>query len=402
MLLSVILMLALGLATGDRNWPGFRGNGDSHTDARNLPLNWSDDKNVAWDVQLPGYGQSSPVVWRDRIFLTSVQGENKEALLVFSVDLKTGRTLWKNSYEASSVMKNTDTVSKAAPTPVVDKDRVYTFFESGDLFASNHSGNLIWQRKLATEYGKFQNGHGLGSSLAMTDDALVVLIADRGPSYMLSIDKKTGRNLWKVDMPQSASWATPVVTTHQRLSQILVSSSGRVAAYDATDGRMLWQVSGLKGNTLPSPSVSDGLAVIGSSDKGSNVAIQLGGEGDVTEKQIVWRAQTATANFASPLIHQGRVYFVNKVGVAFCLDLKTGEEIWSGRIGGECWASPLAAGDRIYFFRNDGVTVVVSAKSKLEILAQNTLHEGNRVYGVAAVDSALLIRSGRRLTRLSS
>src|SRR5262245_39997490 len=156
-------------------WPGFRGAGDSHTTARQLPLEWADDKNVAWKASLPGYGQSSPVVWRDKVFLTAVEGANKEKLLVFCHDLKQGRQLWLKEFPATFTMKDANTVSKAAPTPTVDDRRVYVFFESGDLFAFDHKGNLQWRRKLAEEYGAYKTNHGLGSSIALTDKAVIAL-----------------------------------------------------------------------------------------------------------------------------------------------------------------------------------------------------------------------------------
>ena len=396
--------LLLLLFVPDGNWPGFRGAGDSHSDARRLPLEWSDAKNVAWNAALPGYGQSSPVVWRDKIFLTAVEGAMKEKLLALCFDLKTGRELWRREFAATFTMKDSGTVSKAAPTPAVDDRRVYFFFESGDLLAFDHKGKPQWQRKLAEEYGGYKTNHGLGSSLAMTDKAVVTLVVHNGPSYLLAVDKQTGKNLWKTDLKPGGGWSTPTVIARQNKQQILTSVSGGVAAYDAANGQQLWTVGGLKGNNIPSPSVDveQQIVVAGSSDKGMNVAIKLGGEGDVTGSNILWRAQEATANFSSPLIHQGQVYFVNKVGVAFCLDLKTGEERWRQRLGGEVWASPLAAGDRIYFFGIDGKTFVLRAGAKFEQLAANELTGVERVYGVAATDQSLLLRSGRKLVRLSA
>jgi outer membrane protein assembly factor BamB len=382
-------------------WPGFRGAGDCHTTAQKLPMEWADQRNVAWRADLPGYGQSSPVVWKERIFLTSVEGANKERLLVSAYDLKKGDRLWLNQYDSTMPMKDANTVSKAAPTPVVDGRRLYVFFESGDLMALDHGGKPLWQRRLTKEYGEFKAGHGLGSSLAMTDRALILLVAHLGPSYLLAIDKQTGRNLWKIDRQAAMSWATPLITEYKGQSQIIITASGEVAAYETQTGNQLWWVKGLKGNVIPSPSVSGDLVIIGSSDKGSNVAIRLGGAGDVTGTHVVWRAQEATANFASPLIHRGHIYFVNKVGVAFCLDLQTGVEIWRERVGGECWASPLAAGDRIYFFTNEGVTTVMRDGAKPEPMAKNLLSEVERIYGIAAVDGALLLRSGRKLIKLS-
>jgi outer membrane protein assembly factor BamB len=405
LILSLIVNLSpISLANRKADvWPSFRGAGDSHTDARRLPLEWADDKNVAWNVALSGYGQSSPVVWRDKIFLTAVEGANKEKLLVFSHDLKSGRQLWLKHFPATFTMKDSGTVSKAAPTPAVDQQRLYVFFESGDLFAFDHKGNLQWRRKLAEEYGPYKTNHGLGSSIALTDRAVIAMVIHGGPSYLLAVDKRTGKNLWKSVLKSGGGWSSPIVATHRNKQQIFISVSGGVAAYDATNGERLWSFEGLKGNNIASPSVDSeqNILIAGSSDKGMNVAIRLGGMGDITASHALWRAQEATANFSSPLIHQGLVYFVNKVGVAFCLDLQTGEERWRARLGGEVWASPLAAGDRIYFFGVDGKTFVMRAGAKMEQMAMNELSGVERVYGVAAVDEALLLRSGRKLIKLS-
>lgn len=404
LLILLLIFYPIPMANGKADvWPGFRGAGDSHTAASKLPLEWSDSKNIAWNVALPGYGQSSPVVWRNRIFLTAAQGAMKEKLLVASFDLKSGRQLWLKELAATFTMKDSGTVSKAAPTPAVDDRRVYVFFESGDLFAFDHKGNLQWRRKLAEEYGAHKTNHGLGSSIALTGKAVIALVAHSGPSYLLAVDKQTGRNLWKADLKPGGGWSSPIVTTHQNRQQILISLSGGVAAYDAANGQQLWSVGGLKGNNIPSPSVDSeqNIVVAGSSDKGMNVAIKLGGAGNVTASHVLWRAQEATANFCSPLIHRGHVYFVNKVGVAFCLDLQTGEERWRTRLEGEVWASPLAAGDRIYFFGVDSKTFVIRAGAKLDQLAMNELSGAERVYGVAAVEGALLLRSGRKLIKLS-
>lgn len=405
LLISLLLFNnALPSKPATNTWPGFRGAGDSHTAARGLPLEWSDAKNIAWQTVLPGYGQSSPVIWRDKIFLTAIEGALKEKLLTLCYDLKAGRELWRKEFAATFTMKDSGTVSKAAPSAAVDDKQVYVFFESGDLFAFDHKGKLQWQRKLAEEYGGYKTNHGLGSSVALTDKAVTLLVVHNGPSYLLAVDKQTGKNLWKTDLKPGGGWSTPTVIAQQNKQQILTSVSGGVTAYDAANGQQLWTVGGLKGNNIPSPSVdlAQNIVVAGSSDKGMNVAIKLGGVGDVSESNLLWRAQEASAYFSSPLIHQGHVYFINKVGVAFCLDLQTGAERWRQRLGGEVWASPLAAGDRLYFFGVDGKTHVLRAGAQFEQLAINTLSEAERVYGVAAVDRALLLRSGRKLIKLSA
>ncbi|MEW6129639.1 MAG: PQQ-binding-like beta-propeller repeat protein [Acidobacteriota bacterium] len=400
--LMLILFLLLTPLTSESRWTAFRGTGDSHSTARNLPLEWSDKKNLAWSVNLTGYGQSSPVVWGNKIFLTSTQGENKERLFVSCFYLKSGKKLWEKKQAATYTMKDANTVSKAAPTPAVDERRVYAFFESGDLFAFDHKGELLWQRKLAGEYGAYKTNHGLGSSLALTEQAVIVFVVHQGHSYLLAVDKKSGRNLWMTDLAEGGGWTSPIIASHQGSAQILISVNGRVAAFEAATGRELWSVKGLKGNNIPSPSIGDDLVVIGSSDKGSNLAIQLGGAGDVSETRVRWRAKEATSSFCSPLVYKGLVYFVNKVGAVFCLDLKTGEQLWQTRIESDCWASPLAAGDHIYFFTVEGVTEVFRAGTSPERIARNELSlNGGRIYGIAAVDSALLIRCGRRLIKLS-
>jgi outer membrane protein assembly factor BamB len=382
----------------DDNWPGFRGNGDSHTSARMLPLEWSDNKNLAWSKALPGYGQSSPIIWRNHVYLTAIDGPNKERLLVFCLDLKTGRQLWLKEFANTfRPTKITDVMSQAAPTPMADDKGVYVFFEIGDLLGLDHNGKLRWQRQLAKEYGVFKHPHGLGSSLVATKGALIVLIAHNGAGYLLAVNKHDGQNQWKTERKAGGCWTTPLVITYQGQQQILVSGSGSVKAYEAATGRELWTVNGLVENDFSSPSVAGDLVVIGAGVKGSNLAIKLGGAGDVTQSHVAWRAEEAASNYNSPLVHRGLVYFVNKVGVAFCLELATGKELWRQRLAvSNCWASPLADSDHIYIFSNDGQTVVLRAGRQYEQVALNTL-DVERVYGIAAVKGMLLLRSGKKL-----
>ena len=153
---------------------------------------------------------------------------------------------------------------------------------------------------------------------------------------------------------------------------------------------------------MPSPTPAGDLLIVGSDQKEGTLAIRLGGSGDVTASHVTWRPAEATSYFSSPLVHRGLVYLVSKVGIAYCLDLATGREVWRQRLGvGECWASPLAVGDRIYIFSNEGKTLVLRAGRQYEPLAENTISDLERIYGVAAVDDALFLRSGRRLIRLS-
>ncbi len=150
-------------ANDAKNWSGFRGNGDSQTTAKKLPLEWSDTKNKAWDIKLPGYGQSSPVIWRNRVFITAIDGPNKEQAYVLCYDLKSGRELWRKTVATSEKVKVGDRVSQAAPTPVIDDKRIYVFFETGNLYAFDHHGKPQWERQIIKEYGAVKGPHGLGS-----------------------------------------------------------------------------------------------------------------------------------------------------------------------------------------------------------------------------------------------
>jgi outer membrane protein assembly factor BamB len=393
---SLLISIAISANPVDV-WPAFRGAGDSVTAAKNLPLKWSEKDGVAWTTKLPGAGQSSPVIWRNRVFATSVEGGNKETAIVVGIDLSSGRMLWQKDFKSSETAKVSGYVSQAAPTPAVDAKRVYAFFETGNLVALDHDGKVVWQRSLTADYGKFLGNHGLGSSIALTDDAVIVLIDHGGPSYLLAVNKENGKTLWKADRPQKVSWSSPIVTRVGGQSQIIISSNGTCEAIDSQNGKQLWVVEGLDENTVPSATVADGLIIVGSSKVGANVAIRRGGTGNVTRTHLAWKSPDASATFSSPLAHRGHVYMVNRAGVAFCLDAKTGKTIWKQRIGDSCWASPLGAGDRVYFFGKSGMTTVVAAGAKLNVLAKNVLQTADRVYGVAAVDARLVIRTSNRL-----
>ena len=159
--LLALLTLTIPIAD-DETWPGFRGDGTSRSTAKNVPLKWSPTENIAWRVELPGYGQSAPVVWKNSVFVTTVDGENKETYSILAVDAKTGERLWKKDFAASQPSPNNAMMSRAAPTPLVDSESVYAFFEGGDMVALNHDGKLQWERSFVKDYGKFENRHGLG------------------------------------------------------------------------------------------------------------------------------------------------------------------------------------------------------------------------------------------------
>lgn len=432
---SLAVALLLGLAASssvgaaEKNaphvWAGFRGDGSGATPAK-LPREWSAKKNVAWVKDLPGYGQSAPVVWKDRVFVTGVEGPEKDRYHVAAFELTDGKILWQKTFAASQKAKSSSMISRAAPTPLADADAVYAFLEGGDVVALSHKGDLLWQRSLVKDYGEFKNNHGLGSSLAGTKNAVVVLVDHQGPSYLLALDKKSGNNLWKIDRASRSSWSSPVVVEQGGRERVLVSSGGSVDLYDAVNGELLVRKEGLEGNNIPSATALGSLLVLGASEgrmakevggaARTNCCLELIEKDGKTTLEARWQAKKVLASMASPLVYKGHVYFVNRTGVVTCLNLDDGAECYSERLDEACWASPIAAGEFIFFFGKSGVTTVVKAGPKFEKVADNELFspsgdapkavEGkgagygdlaNVVYGVAAVEGRWLIRTGERL-----
>jgi outer membrane protein assembly factor BamB len=379
-----LLLLSLLLGADPKPsqaWPGFRGDGSSTSTAKNLPLTWSPTENLTWRTPLPGYGQSSPLVWDDRVFVTAVDGDQKEKLFIVAVNVKSGTVAWKKKFAASQTGKNNPMMSRAVPTPVVDKDSVYAFFESGNAVVLTHGGNSKWERSPSKDYGAFKNNHGVGSSPAQTDAAVVILIDDLGPSYFVALDKATGKNLWKADRKSRSSWTSPVVSKIDGKPAVLVSSSGSLDAYDAATGKELATLDGLVGNNIQSPAVSGDLVVLGTGENRmkpdpaasakSNCCVRLTVKGDRISFEPVWDGKKAICQHASPLVHQGHAYFVTKTGLVHCVDLKTGTERYPERLDNQCWATPVGVSDHVFFFGKDGVTTIIKAGPDFDKVAAN-------------------------------
>ncbi len=383
-LLALALVLAAPPAPGD-SWPGFRGDGTSTAPASGLPLTWSPSENIGWRVPLAGYGQSSPAAWGCRVFVTAIDGAQKETLIVSALDADSGKAAWTKEFAATQKGKNTPMMSRAAPTPVADAEGVVAFFESGDVVALTHDGAERWRRSLSNDYGAFKNNHGVGGSPAQAGRAVVVLIDDLGPSYLVALDKLTGENLWKTERTSRSSWTSPVVAAVGGKSVVVVGSGGSLDVYDAATGAELATLGGLVGNNIPSPAVCGDLVVVGAGENrlkpdpaasaNSNrcVKLSLDPESGKASLAPVWAGNKVVCQHASPLAHGCHAYYVGKAGTVHCVDLAMGEERYAERLDGQCWATPVGAGDRVYFFGKDGVTTVLKSGPEFERLAVNRL-----------------------------
>lgn len=390
------------VAQAGGEWPGFRGAGDGQLEVTPSAEAPAAEAVLAWRQPLPGYGQSSPVVWGAQTFLTSVVGPLKEELVLSALDLGTGEVRWRRRFAASLMLESKDTVSRAAPTPVVDGERLYAFWESGDLIAVDHQGETLWRRQLAQDYGVFEGNHGLASSPILAGGVLVLQITHGGPSYLLGIATATGETLWKHERPAKVAWTTPLFVPGDP-ALVVVSGNGDVEALDAQTGALRFQLLGLEKNVSASPVLAGDLLVAPSSEKSASVALRLSGRGALGEEAIVWRAQEASAGFASPVFAGGCLIFVGKTGVASCVDPASGASRWQERLGDEVWASPIAAGGRVFFFTKKGQRLVYDVSLEgARRLAGEELGTGDVVYGVAAAPGLFLVRTGNELLRLSS
>jgi outer membrane protein assembly factor BamB len=225
----------------------------------------------------------------------------------------------------------------------------------------------------------------------------VLVLADHdGPSYLLCLDRASGETVWKADRPSSVAWSTPSIVRHAEEELALVASQHGLDAYDVADGERVWTIERIEGAMVASPTPTPWGAVIGSGNKGQTMAIRFG-ESLRSPPEILWRTDEAASYFSSPLLHRGRLYMVNKVGVAFCLEAESGAEIWHQRLRGPCWASAFGCGDTVYFFGVDGAVEVFRAGDAPEKLAENELREESRLYGYAVASDRMILRYGRRL-----
>ncbi|GIW97607.1 MAG: serine/threonine protein kinase [Pirellulaceae bacterium] len=386
--LSSLGLIVMLLGVGHRcslhaqeRWPGFLGPVAAHVTADGLPLRWSPEQGVAWVRPLTGHGQSSPVVWDERAWVTSVEGPQKDRYYVHCVHIRDGQVAWSFDFPNSHPQKNSYYVSRAAPTPIVDEERVVAFFESGDLVALTHDGDLLWQRDVTEEIGPIQAEFGIGASPCQTADTVYLLIEHELSGWLMAIDKASGSTRWKVPRAPAQSWSSPAVVQVGTEQYLVVSSSGPVKGYDPDSGAELWSVDDIGGNTGCSPiDFGHGRFLVGASPgrdgkhatlaEKSNCLIQISPQ-DGSHASKRWFAKGAYPSWASPILHRGLAYWLNRAGVLFAFDAETGEQVFAERTPQSCWATPLGIGDRVYLLGKDGLVTVVQAGREYQVLAEN-------------------------------
>jgi outer membrane protein assembly factor BamB len=397
---SLFFFLALSLSvTGEvllaDQWPTWRGpTGDGICQEKNLPVEWSRSKNVAWSLELPGPAGASPVVWGDHIFLTSTNSEGQ--LLLMGVG-RNGKEIWRKIVAQGNKDVRGDEGNSASPSPVTDGQHVWVFFANGILGCYTVDGNEIWKFDVQDRYGKLEIAFGLTASPVLDQGVLYQQLihgdgdAKTREACVIALDAKTGREIWKVDRPSDAhsenesSYASAVLYNDGERKFLLSHGADFVVAHDLKDGHELWRCGELnkKSNYDPtlrfvaSPTVAKGLIVVPSAKKGPIIALKPNGSGDITQnKELHWWSSPKTPDVPSPLILDELVYLCMENGDLAILRAKTGEQLDYQRTHRQRHrASPVYADGRIYLTARDGKVTVVKASEKVEIVAENELGE---------------------------
>jgi outer membrane protein assembly factor BamB len=385
-LAAALLLHAAGTARGE-DWPQWRGpRGDGTSLERGLPLEWSRSRNVVWRLPLPGPAGATPVVWKDRIFLTSADG-SEVALLAVSTG---GKELWRRKLSSGNRQVRGDEGNSASPSPSTDGENVWSFTGKGDLACHDLEGREVWKVNLEERHGRFQIQFGMTSTPLLFGDTLYLQCIQTREPYLLAIDKKTGQDRWKRPRPTDAraecehSYASPMLYRDEKLTLLLVQGGDYLTAHTLEDGSEVWRCGGLNPkenyNTtlrfIASPVSEPGLVVIPSAKNGPVVAVRPDGSGDITETKVVWKRASNTPDVPTPAIHDGLLYLLRENGVLICLEAATGKELYQERTHVQNHrASPLVADGKVYCAATDGTVTVVQAGRAFKSLAENNVDE---------------------------
>ena len=390
------------------DWPEFRGpTGQGISTATSVPLQWSASSNVVWKVEVPGEGWSSPVLSQGELYLTTAVTPSGGGvqLRALSYAAETGKLRWdtevflERGTGGGLHQKN----SKASPTPLVAGERVFVHFGHLCTACLDRAGKVRW---LQSEL-KYAPVHGNGGSPILADGALFFSCDGGSNPFAVALDPETGAIRWRVERETAAakkfSFSTALYLTNGTRKEIISPGSGAVFSYDPATGREWWRVAYGNGySVVPRPVFAHGLIFVGTGyDRASLLAIRPGGEGDLTESNIVWQTARSAPNTPSVVVAGELIFFVSDGGIATCADARTGRVHWNERLEGDYSASPVWAEDRVYFFNEGGLCTVIRSAPKFEVLAKNDL--GERLLATPAVtEGAWFIRTKSHLFRIGS
>lgn len=394
------------------NWPEWRGPGSNGVATGKLPPLDLEGK-LLWKAELPGRGCSTPISWDNRIFVTCPI-EDQDALLAFDAS---GKELWRRTFGASTPGRGQRVGSSSNSSPVTDGEVVVAYFKSGTVACLDLEGKLQWQVNLQELYGKDTLWWDQGTSPIFAAGRVVIAVMQTGgESYLVSLDRKTGKEIWKTPRKYETgnesgdAYTTPHVVKMNGVEQIVSWGADHLTGHDAETGKLLWECGGFNPKranawrVIASAVVGDGTAVVPFARGESLAAIRLDGSGDVSESHWVWRNDTLGSDSASPVLHDGMVYVLKdggpQRGRLTCLDAKTGKPLWESTLpkGPQVYyASPLLAGDQIYCVREDGMVFSGKiAKDGLTEVKSHSLEEGV-IASPISVGGRLILRTDKHL-----
>jgi outer membrane protein assembly factor BamB len=415
-LIWVAILLCMALVQSAllaKNWPQFRGaKSNCLPEVNNLPTEW-DSTNIAWKVKIPGKGWSSPILWQDKVFVSTavfvkeIEVEKKKTLSqprpgqrrsddpplavyrweLYCLDLSSGKELWKRVANTGRPTINIHAKSTyASETPMTDGERVYVYFGMLGLFCYDFSGNLIWKKDLGAY--QMKKNWGTGTSPLIAGKTIYLQIDNEENSFLVALDTKTGSERWRTKRVDKSSWSTPIIWRNSKRTE-LVTASNYVRSYDPKTGTQLWELDIKGGRSCASVTASGDMIYVGNEKRkdGGDVlfAVRAGASGDISlidgessNKFVAWIQQESGIAMASPLVYDGKVYIAaRKRGKISCYDAKTGETIFeNARMPKvkELWAAPWAFDDKVFCLDDGGTTHVLEADREFKIISTNVIN----------------------------
>jgi len=406
-------------ALEQQNWPQWRGPLQTgEAPQATPPTDWSSSEHVAWKAKIPGRGHSTPIIWGDHVFLTAaipvgeklppklsgrpgehdnLPVESRFQFTVLDINRKNGKIAWqKVVHEALPIEAGHQTASLASNSAATDGERLFAFFGSHGLHCLDYQGNVLWQRNFGLQHSK--HGHGEGCSPALYGNYLAINWDHEEQSFLVVLDKRTGKDVWRKDRREDTSWSSPIIVIHNGKQQLIVCGTNRVRGYDLLTGDTIWECGGMSSNIVATPVYSDGIVYVGSSyEKRVLMAIKIeGASGDVTNSsQVLWTRTRGTPYVPSPLLVEKNLYFITHYqNIITRIDGPTGRDSPGPlRLGslGNIYASPVSAAGHIYVTDLEGNTMVVTASDVPRIVSVNVLNE-NVNASLAIVGKEIFIR----------
>jgi outer membrane protein assembly factor BamB len=409
---AFFVLMLMAMTVQAQNWQQWRGpNADGIADPGNYPVRFSATDNILWKAEMPGKGGSTPVVWNDRIVLTSGIGEGSEGedgVLCFDW---TGKLLWQVTLGKQIPGRN-PRGSGSCPSAVTDGKRLFVFFKSSTVAALDFNGTILWKTNLQEKYGPITYFWDLGTSPVLTNGNVIIAVMHEGKSYLLALDQATGNVAWKVDRNYSCSresaqsYTTPLVVTEGNRTTLVVWGADHLTGHDASTGELLWSYNGFNPEkrsawrTIASPVFYHGIVVVPYGRGLYLAGMKTGGSGEMTEKEFLWEKSGIGTDVATPVVSNGKIFVLSFSGKIWCLDILTGKELWQTELpGGKgvFYSSPILAGDKLYICSDEGAFYVCEvSQTGIQILNQ-TKFDDTFVATPVLIKDRILLRGTKNL-----